>query len=175
MSLGKDLVNVGKDAREVYRAAKKLKKDVDAEGDIAQQEIDALTDKIKALTSSLAETVQSPPNGMTGREYKAFLKESVGIVGDRIKNQRQTLEYEELMKLYSQKITLENSMRTIILSELYDIRGVLPADWTQDLVEDVKAAHKEVKKRLKARGYARIGIRSAIFVVDLAVALAKAA
>ena len=57
----------------------------------------------------------------------------------------------------------------------FDPRRSVPAEPLDNLLDDIRRAQREVKARMKARGYFKITAKTAILAIGLAVLVAKAA
>lgn len=174
MSTAKDLATVGKDAKAVYEAAKQIKKDLKAEKKVAARDLASLKRKVEALQKGVAAILIEPPTDMTGREFRDFLKENEAILGARIRNQTGEFDDEERMKLTLQKLAVRNKRRKLVLAQHYDMTGLFPEDWVEDVTDQLKEAQRQIKRQLTARGLANVAIKSAILFVDLGVLAAKA-
>ena len=76
MSTAKDLIAVAKDARAVYKTAKDLAKQLDAQDEIAAAEIT----RLKELHKQLAAVAKSLPSKMSMTERRALIRESRRLV-----------------------------------------------------------------------------------------------
>jgi hypothetical protein len=175
MSAATDFIDVAKDGHGIYKAAKKLKKDLKKEREVAQAEVKALKQRVVKLQKAFRKSLANLPEDMTAKQYLTFLKRANAIVSDRLRNQDFTLEFHEFMKLQLQQVVLEKRIKEIRISQHFDLLGALPQDFLAGLDQDLEEAQAQIKAQLQARGYANIGIRTAIFVVDLAVLVAKVA
>lgn len=171
MSAGADLVTVAKDAREVYRAAKQIAKDLDAEADVAKGELDRLARYAKELRAILDDL----PSDMSKQERRRFIAATRATIEERLKHQDSVLDFEERLKLNAQLFTLENQELKLDLLDRFDVRSLLDPAALSKLQTEVKDAQRQIVKQIKARGYARVATRLAILSVDLGVLVAKAA
>jgi hypothetical protein len=171
MSVGGDLVTVAKDAREVYRAAKQIAKDLDTEANVAQKELNRLAryaEEFRAILDDL-------PTEMSKQERRRFIAATRATIEERLKHQDTILDFEERLKLNAQLFTLENQELKLDLLDHFDVRSLLDPGALAKLQADVRDAQKQIVKQIKARGYARVAARLAILSVDLGVLVAKAA
>lgn len=171
MSAGADLVAVAKDAREVYRAAKQIAKDLDAEADVAKKELDRLAQYAKEFLTILDDL----PTDMSKQERRRFIAATRTTIEERLKHQNAVLDFEERLKLNAQLFSLENQELKLDLLDRFDVRSLLDPDAVAKLQAEVKDAQRQIVKQIKARGYTRVATRLAILSVDLGVLVAKAA
>lgn len=171
MSTGSDLVNVAKDARDVYRTAKQIGKDLDAEASVAKDEVDQLADYAAELTAVLADL----PSDMSKQERRRFIAATRATVEERLKRQDVVLDFEERLKLNAQLFTLENQEVKLDLLDRFDVRSLLDPTALAKLQLEVKDAQRQIVKQIKARGYVRVATKLAILSIDLGVLVAKAA
>lgn len=171
MSVGEDLVTVATDAREVYRAAKQIGKDLEDEDEIAQKDAKAFLDYAERLRA----IVKDLPSDMSKAERRQFVSATKATIQERLKHQDAALDFEERLRLNAQLFTLENQELKVDLLDRFDVRHLVDAEALEKLRLDLEDARKQIRKRLKARGYVRVAIRLAILAVDLGVLIAKGA
>lgn len=174
MSTGKDLVTVGKDAHAVYKAAKQIKKDLKAERKIAARDLADLKKKVEALQKGVEAIVIDPPGDMTGREFKAFLKESENVADALARDRSGEFDDEELLKFFAQALALRNKRRKLALAQHYDMTGLFTDDWVERITGQLKEAQRQIRLQLKARSLATLGIKSGILLVDVGAFAVKA-
>ena len=171
MSAGSDLVTVAKDAREVYRAAKQIAKDREAEESVAKAELDQLAE----YAAELAAILDDLPSDMSKQERRRFIAATRATVEERLKHQDTVLDFEERLKLNAQLFTLENQEVKLDLLDRFDVRSLLDPTALAKLQLEVKDAQRQIVKQIQARGYVRVATKLAILSIDLGVLVAKAA
>jgi len=83
MGIGNDLVTVIKDGRDVYRAAKKIKKDLDDEAKVAKAHLDAIV----GYADRLEEIVDDLPDDLTKAQRRQVIASTRALIEERQKHQ----------------------------------------------------------------------------------------
>jgi hypothetical protein len=166
-----DLIKVAKDAREVYRTAKQIAKDLEAEAKVAAEDLKAL----RETYARLGEILDDLPTEMTRVERRRYIAVTKAVIEERLKHQDVANDFEERLKLNAQLFTLESQAIKLELLDQFDVRELVQGAPLEKLVQDVADAQVQIRRQLKARGYARVGAKLAILVIDLGLLVAKAA
>jgi hypothetical protein len=172
MGIGNDLVTVIKDGRDVYRAAKKIKKDLDDEAKVAKAHLDAIV----GYADRLEEIVDDLPDDLTKAQRRQVIASTRALIEERQKHQDAVMDFEERLKLQAQLFTLENQALKLDLLDQFNVRELLENTAPRrKLLTEVRAVQEEIKKQIKAAGAVRVGSKLAILAIDLGVLVAKAA
>jgi hypothetical protein len=168
---GDDLIQVAKDAREVYRAAKQISEDLKAEEKVAAADMKTL----RQTYDRLEEILEDLPTEMTRAERRRYIAATKALIEERLKRQDVANDFEERLKLNAQLFTLENQAIKLDLMDQFDVRALVKGAPLDKLINEVAAAQEQIRRQLTARGYARVGAKAAILAIDLGVLVAKAA
>lgn len=171
MSLGSDLVNVAREARELYKAAKKISKDLDDEASISEDDLN----KLEAYGKEMAAVVKELPDDMSKEERRRFIAATKATIGERLKFQDTLMDFEERLKLNAQLFTLENQELKLDLLERFDVKRLIDKGGLDKLRLGIEEAQKQIVKQVKARGYVRLATKFAMLAIDLGLLVAKAA
>ena len=166
MSTGQDLVDVAKQARDIYKTAKQLKKDLENEEEVSEIEID----KLKKLNNNMLNLVENLPDHVEIVDNRAFIKTNIETIEERIEQQKHPVNFNELAKLNAQKFSLENLDLKLALIGQLDIKTLIEQKAKGELdklIDEVKDAQKAISNQMKAAGYTKLAIKSAILVIDL--------
>ena len=168
---GDDLIQVAKDAREVYRAVKQISKDREAEDRVAAADLNTL----RETYARLAEILDELPTEMTRAQRRRYIAATMAVIEERLKHQDLANDFEERLKLNAQLFTLENQAIKLDLLDQFDVRALVKGAPLDKLINDVADAQVQIRRQLTVRGYARVGAKLAILAIDLGVLVAKAA
>src|SRR5262249_42691410 len=95
---GDDLIQVAKDAREVYRAAKKMAEDLEEEEKVAAEDMKSLRDAY----ARMEEILEDLPTEMTRVERRRYIAATRAVIEERLKRQDVASDFEERVKLNAQ-------------------------------------------------------------------------
>ena len=168
---GDDLIQVAKDAREVYRAAKQIAQDLEDEKKVAAEDLKSL----RGAYARMEEILEDLPTEMTRAERRRYIAATKAVIEERLKHQDVADDFEERLKLNAQLFTLENQAIKLDLLDQFDVRALVKGLPLNKLIHDVSDAQEQIGRQLTARGYARVGARLAILTIDLGMLVAKAA
>jgi hypothetical protein len=168
---GDDLIQVAKDAREVYRAAKQIAQDLEDEKKVAAEDLKSL----RSAYARMEEILEDLPTEMTRAERRRYIAATKAVIEERLKHQDVADDFEERLKLNAQLFTLENQAIKLDLLDQFDVRALVKGVPLNKLIHDVSDAQEQIRRQLTARGYARVGARLAILTIDLGMLVAKAA
>ena len=149
MSVGNDLVTVAKDAQAVYKAAKKLKKDLKAEAKVAKKDIDNL----KALHTKLKQVTKNLPDALTVAERKRLVANTKKLIDTRLKEQDATLDLPEREKLNTQSFVLNNQLLKLQIMQNFNVKELIDNDRLESIAGDIADAQRQIRKQMKAQGY----------------------
>lgn len=166
-----DLIGVAKDAREVYRAAKGLAEDLDAEQKVGADDMKRLRDAY----GRMEEILEDLPSAATRSERRRYVTAVRQLIEERLKRQDVANDFEERLKLNAQLLTLENQAIKLDLLDQFDVQALVKGLPLEKLILEVTEAQTQIRRQLTARGYARIGAKLAILAIDLGLLVAKAA
>ncbi len=166
-----EVVDVLKDARAVYKAAKQIGKDLDAEEKVAAADMKKLRD----LNAKLQKVAADLPDAMTISERRAMVSATRALLKDRRRRQKYPQDLAKMAELDGQLFELTNAELRLRLLEHFDPRRSAPGESLGVLLEDVAEVHGQIRSQLRARGYVRFGVRVSIFAANLGLLIAKAA
>jgi hypothetical protein len=173
MSTGQDLVDVAKQAHDIYKTAKQLRKDLENEEEVSKIEID----KLKKLNTNMLNLMQNLPDHVDIVDSRSFIKANIETIDARIKQQKIPVNFSELAKLKAQRFSLENLDLKLALLGHLDVKSLIDQKANGEfdkLLDEVKDAQKEIGNKMKTAGYTKLAIKSAILAIDLGVLVASA-
>lgn len=168
MSTGQDLVNVAKDAQDIYKTAKQLKKDLAKEDKVAQGEIE----KLKSFNKKMLDLVKDLPDQTNKADGIEFIELSIAALTDRIDDEE---DLGELANLKDQRADLNDLKLKVKLQGHLDVRNLIHQNDLDRLLKAVRNAQRAVKSQVKVAGFTKLALKSGVLLIDVGVLVAKAA
>lgn len=168
MSTGQDLVNVAKDAKEIYNTAKQLKENLVTEEFVAESEIE----KLKNFNQQMFDLVNDLPDQINQADSIEFIELSIAVLTERIEDED---DQNERANLKDQRADLNDQKLNIDLNGILDIRSSIRRNDLDELLMAVREAQVAVESQMKVAGYTKLALKSGVLLIDLGKLVAKAA